>query len=45
MSDEQNGQVDKRDIITPAERKHIWIWAITLVVIFAAATVLTAWAV
>ena len=45
MSDEQNGQVDKRDIITPAERKNIWIWAITLVVIFAAATVLTAWAV
>jgi hypothetical protein len=45
MSDEQNEQVDKTDIITPAERRNIWIWANTLVVLFAAATVLTAWAV
>ncbi|MDQ3712878.1 MAG: hypothetical protein M3388_11770 [Acidobacteriota bacterium] len=45
MSDEQNEQVDKTDIITPAERRNIWIWAFTLVVLFAAATVLTAWAV
>ncbi|MBV9455214.1 MAG: hypothetical protein JOZ19_14050 [Rubrobacter sp.] len=33
MSDEPKGQADKRDIITPAERRNIWIWAILLVVL------------
>ncbi|MEK6281253.1 MAG: hypothetical protein AABN95_12950 [Acidobacteriota bacterium] len=45
MSDEPNPQVDERDTITPAERRNIWIWAITLVVLFAAAAVITAGAV
>ncbi len=45
MSDENNPHVDERDTITPAERRNIWIWAIMLVVLFAAAAVLTAGAV
>ena len=45
ICDEQNVQVDTRDIITPTERKNVWIWALALVVLFGAATVLTAWAV
>lgn len=45
MSDEPNPQVDERNTITPAERRNIWIWAITLVVLFAAAAVITAGAV
>lgn len=45
MSDEPNPQVDERDTITPAERRNIWIWAITLVVLFAAAAVIAAGAV
>jgi hypothetical protein len=42
MSDEQNEQVDKRDIITPAERRNILIWAITLMILFGAGAVLIA---
>ena len=42
MSDEPNPQVDQRETITPAERRNIWIWAMMLVVLFAAATVITA---
>ncbi|MBA3256525.1 MAG: hypothetical protein H0T64_07725 [Pyrinomonadaceae bacterium] len=42
MSGEHNRQVDESDIVTPAERRNIWIWAIMLVVLFAAAAVLTA---
>jgi len=45
MSDEPNRQVDERDTITSAERRNIWIWAIMLVVLFAAAAVVTAGAV
>jgi len=41
MSDEHNRQVDENDTITPAERRNLWIWAITLVVFFAVATVVT----
>ncbi len=42
MTDEHNRQVDERDKITPAERRNIWIWLIMLVVLFAAAGVLSA---
>ncbi|MGI8837026.1 MAG: hypothetical protein ACR2H4_10365 [Pyrinomonadaceae bacterium] len=42
MSDEHNQEVDERDTITAAERRNLWIWAIMLVVLFAAATVITA---
>ncbi|MGI8898657.1 MAG: hypothetical protein ACR2IB_09720 [Pyrinomonadaceae bacterium] len=41
MTDEHNRQ-DERDKITPAERRNIWIWVIMLVVLFAAAGVLSA---
>jgi hypothetical protein len=37
--------LDKRAIITPAERRNIWIWAIMLVVLFTTAGVITTWTV
>jgi hypothetical protein len=43
MSDEQKGQVDKRAIITPAELRNIWIWAIMLIILFATTGVVTTW--
>ena len=45
MSDNHNQEVEERDTITPAERRNVWIWAITLVVLFAVAAVVTAGAV
>ncbi len=45
MSNEKNGQVDERHIITSAERRNIQIWAIMLVALFTTTGVATAWAV
>ena len=42
MSNEPNPQADERETITAADRRNVWIWAIMLVVFFAAATVFTA---
>ena len=40
--EEQNGQEQKRDFITPAARRNVWIWAIALTILFAAGTVIIA---
>jgi len=45
MSDEHSPQVNKRETVTPAERRNVWIWAIVLVILFATAAVVTAGAV
>lgn len=45
MSDETNRRVDGRDIITPVERRNIWVWAILLAVLFVVSALLTARAV
>lgn len=45
MRDERNGQVDERKIITPAERRNIWIWVIMLVVLFTTIGAVPTWAV
>jgi len=45
MSNEHHQQVDESDTITPAERRNLWIWAITLIVLFTITGVATAWVV
>ncbi|MBA3357325.1 MAG: hypothetical protein H0U18_15585 [Pyrinomonadaceae bacterium] len=45
MSDEHSPQVNESETVTPAERRNIWIWAIMLVILFAAAAVVSAGAV
>jgi hypothetical protein len=45
MSDEQKGQVDERAVITPAELRNIWIWAMMLFILFATTGVATTWVV
>jgi len=40
--EEQNEQRQKRDIITPAARRNLWIWAIALTILFVAGAVVIA---
>jgi hypothetical protein len=44
MSDEQDESTDERDLITPTERKNVWLWAILLIVLFIVIGIFTVWA-
>lgn len=41
MSNDDKPLADERDTITPAARRNVWIWAIVLLVLFAAAAIVT----
>jgi hypothetical protein len=44
MSDEQDESTDERDIITPAERRNVRLWAVMLIVLFLIIGFFTVWA-
>lgn len=41
MNDEQKEQMNRTDAVTPANLRNVWIWAITLIVIFVVAALIT----
>ena len=45
MSDEQDEPAVERDIITPTDRRNIWVWAILLIALFFVIGIFTVWAV
>lgn len=45
MSDEQDKDTDERDVITPTDRRNVWLWAIMLFVLFIVIGIFTVWAV
>lgn len=41
MNDEQSPTVDESEIVTPKERRKVWLWAAAILVLFAIGTVFT----
>lgn len=41
MNDEQSPEVDESEIVTPKERRNVWLWAAAILVLFAIGTVFT----
>lgn len=41
MNDEQNPTVDESEMVTPKERRKVWLWAAAIVVLFVIGTVFT----
>jgi hypothetical protein len=45
MTEEHDEPTDERDVITPTDRRNIWLWAILLIVLFFVIGLFTVWAV
>lgn len=45
VRDEQDEPVDERDVITPTDRRFLWLWAALLVILFIVIGIFTVWAV